>query len=101
MDNFVCLSKSSGQFLELLLKCFCLETEIDDLRVLLHVARRLESRRDSHSEPVPLGALESVRKGEAVHLEQVEEGVAHHVSYAVIRLHQAAAKPGAQRALGS
>lgn len=98
MDNFVCLAKSSGQFLELLLKRFCLESEIDALQVLLHAARRLESRPDSHSEPVPLGALESVRKGEAVHLEQVEEGVAHHVSYAVVCLRQAAAKPGAQRA---
>lgn len=36
---------------------------------------------------------------EAVHLQQAEEGVPHHISYAVVRLHQTAVKPAAPMAL--
>lgn len=44
----------------------------------------------THPEPVPLRALELVGELEAVHLQQVEEGVSHHVRYAVVRLRQTA-----------
>lgn len=47
----------------------------------------------SHAEPVPLGALEPVGEFEAVHLQQVEEGVTHHVGHAVSSLQQTAAEP--------
>lgn len=47
----------------------------------------------SHAEPVPLGALEPVGEFKAVHLQQVEEGVPHHVGYAVSSLQQTAAEP--------
>lgn len=47
----------------------------------------------SHAEPVPLGALEPVGQFKAVHLQQVEEGVTHHVGDAVSSLRQAAAEP--------
>lgn len=47
----------------------------------------------SHAEPVPLRALEPVGEFKAVHLQQVEEGVTHHVGYAVSSLQQTAAEP--------
>lgn len=44
----------------------------------------------AHPEPVSLRALESVGELEAVHLQHVEEGVAHRVGDAVLGLHQTA-----------
>lgn len=46
-----------------------------------------------HSEPVSLCALESMGELEAVHLQHVEEGVAHYVGDAVLGLHQTAVEP--------
>lgn len=46
-----------------------------------------------HSKPVSLCTLESVGELEAVHLQQVKEGISHHVRYAVFRLHQTTVKP--------
>lgn len=40
-----------------------------------------------------MGALEAVGEFKAVHLQQVEEGVTHHVGYAVSSLQQTAAEP--------
>lgn len=51
----------------------------------------------SHAKPVPLCALEPVGELETVHLQQVEEGVTHHVRDAVASLHQAAAEPAHSR----
>lgn len=50
-----------------------------------------------HPKPVPLCALESMGELEAVHLEQVEEGVSHHVGDAVVRVPQTSLKPGTRR----
>lgn len=47
----------------------------------------------SQAKPVPLRAAEPVGELKAVHLQQVEEGVAHHVRDAVSGLQQAAAEP--------
>lgn len=47
----------------------------------------------SHAKPVPLSALGSLGEFKAVHLEQVEEGVSHHVRDAVSCLQQTAAEP--------
>lgn len=47
----------------------------------------------SHAKPVPLGALEPVGEFKAVHLQQVKEGVSHHVRDAVSCLQQTAAEP--------
>lgn len=46
-----------------------------------------------HPEPVSLRALESVGELKAVHLQHVEEGVAHRVGDAVLGLHQTAVEP--------
>lgn len=46
----------------------------------------------AHPEPVSLNTLQLVGKGEAVHLQQVEEGVSHHVGDAVVRLAQTVTK---------
>lgn len=58
--------------------------------------RPAADRRDLHPEPVPLRALELVGELEAVHLQQVEESVSHHVRYAVVRLRQAAVEPAGE-----
>lgn len=46
-----------------------------------------------HSKPVSLCTLESVGKLKAVHLQQVKEGISHHIRYAVFRLLQTTVKP--------
>lgn len=51
----------------------------------------------SHSKPVPLRTLESVGEPEAVHLQQVEEGVSHHAGYAVISVLQTTVEPADTR----
>lgn len=38
---------------------------------------------------------------EAVHLQQVEEGVSHHVRYAVVRLRQTAVEPADEYLISS
>lgn len=47
----------------------------------------------SHAKPVPLCALEPVGEFKAVHLQQVKEGVSHHVRDAVSCLQQTAVEP--------
>lgn len=49
-----------------------------------------------HAKPVSLCTLESVLKLKAVQLQQVKEGIAHHIRYAVLSLQQTPAKPTLQ-----